>query len=133
MKKLIALACFACMGYAAQAQSAGSPAIDTLTDANTITIAQPNSTYFNNNMSGTWSVALVATKIDGTTAGKIYLDGSIDGVNYVVIDSLTLANVSGAQVKNIYISNKRVVKAQVRGVGSGTQNTQVKTSWAKGN
>lgn len=120
------------MGYAAQAQSAGSPAIDTLTDANTITIAQPFSTYFNNNMSGTWSVALVATKIDGTTAGKVYLDASIDGTNYVVMDSLTLANQSGAQVKNIYISNKRVVKTQVRAVGSGTQNTQIKTFYAKG-
>lgn len=36
----------------------------------------------------------VVTKASGTMAGTAYLYGSIDGVNYVLLDSLTLTNVT---------------------------------------
>ncbi len=41
----------------------------------------------------TFSIQTVATKISGTVSGKVYLSGSLDGVNYQVTDSsAALAN-----------------------------------------
>jgi hypothetical protein len=45
------------------------------------------------------SFTVVATKVSGTVAGKAYFYASGDGTNYDLIDSLTVANVSGAQYK----------------------------------
>jgi hypothetical protein len=42
------------------------------------------------------SVHLTGTRASGTVAGKVYLDASIDGSNYTVLDSVTLSN--GANV-----------------------------------
>lgn len=45
------------------------------------------------------AIQYVYTETSGTTAGKVYLEGSIDNTNYVLIDSLTLADVATAQTK----------------------------------
>lgn len=137
MKQIIILLAIIATSFAAQAQSAGSPALDTLTDAGTVTISQPNATYYNTNNSGTWSVTAQATKISGTTAGYAILQGSVDGTNFAPLtgtsaDSVALTNTAGLQYKNWYISNKRVAKVQVVFVGSGTQSTQVLAKFVKG-
>src|SRR5689334_437289 len=40
------------------------------------------------------------TETSGTTAGKVYLEGTING-SWVLLDSLTLSDVGTAQVKTI--------------------------------
>lgn len=134
MKQLLTFIAFICMGYAANAQSNGSPALDTLDNAGTVNILQPNTTYFNNNMSGTWAVVVKATKISGTTAGYAILQTSVDGTNYfaAVGDSLALSNTSGLQGKQFYKQGVRCAKARVQFVGSGSQSTQVSASFTKG-
>lgn len=137
MKKILSFIAIVCMGYAASAQSSGSPALDTLDNAATVNILQPNATYYNDNGSGIWSVSAQATKISGTTAGYAILQGSIDGTNFAPLtgtsaDSVALTNTSGLQFKNWYISNKRVAKVRVQFVGSGTQSTQVAAKFVKG-
>lgn len=39
------------------------------------------------------------TETSGTTAGKVYLEGSVDNVGWVALDSLTLADVATTQTK----------------------------------
>lgn len=45
------------------------------------------------------SLTVVATKTTGTVAGTAYFYGSGNGTNYDLLDSLTVANTSGAQYK----------------------------------
>lgn len=45
------------------------------------------------------SFTVVATKTSGTVAGTIYFYGSGNGTNFDLLDSLTVANTSGAQYK----------------------------------
>lgn len=134
MKKLLVIA-ISLFSYSAMAQSTSSPAIDTLTDAETPVLAQPNASYFKAS-DGTWSVGVVATKISGTTAGYAILQASIDGTNYAPItgtsaDSVALANVAGAQIKNWFMTGKKPAKVRVQFVGSGTQSTQIKAFFIK--
>lgn len=69
------------------------------------------------------------TKISGTTAGAVYLYGSLDNVTYVrlVTDSLLLSNVSTVQSKIWLVQPSSVQYYQVRVVPSGTQSTNIKT------
>jgi len=134
MKKLIfgALMLFSVTSFA---QSTSVPAIDTLADAETITLAQPNASYFKA-IDGIISVGVVATKISGTTAGSVILEASIDGTNYKGVygtsaDTLALTNTSGAQVKNWFLNGVKPAKMRIRFVGSGTQSTQIKAYFIK--
>lgn len=47
----------------------------------------------------TRSFTVVATKTSGTVAGTIYFYASGNGTNFDLLDSLTVANTSGAQYK----------------------------------
>lgn len=134
MKKVLFAAIMLCSA-GAFAQSTSSPAIDTLTDAETPVLAQPNASYFKAS-DGTWSVGVVATKISGTTAGYAILQGSIDGTNYSPLtgtsaDSVALADVAGPQIKNWFITGTKPAKVRVQFVGSGTQSTQIKAFFIK--
>lgn len=69
------------------------------------------------------SIQTNLTKLSGTAAGKVYLLGSLDGVNYVKDDSLTVANVT-TQSK-IFTSNpSKYVFYRVSFVGTGTQSVK---------
>ena len=128
MKKLIAIACFALMGYGAQAQSTSTPAIDTVTDAGTKYLAFPKAFL---NANGIWSAGVTITRLTGTAAGYAIIQGSLDGVTYSNLtntsaDSIALTNVA-SQAKNFYISvPKKVLNARIAVVGSGTQSIQIK-------
>lgn len=134
MKKLI-LGAFMLFSISTYAQSTSVPAIDTITDAETVTIAQPNASYFKAS-DGIFSVGVVITKISGTTAGSAVIEASIDGTNYkglygTAADTFAVANTSGAQVKNWFISGVKPAKIRVRFIGSGTQSTQIKGFFIK--
>lgn len=132
MRKLIAIALLA-FSINVQAQTTSTPAIDTLADAATVNLVSP-ANYFPGD--GIFSVGVVATKIDGTTAGYAILQASIDGTNYKPLtgtsaDSFALANTAGAQVKNWFLNGVKPNKIRISIVGSGTQNTQVKGYFIK--
>lgn len=134
MKKLI-FGAFMLFSISTYAQSTSVPAIDTITDAETVTIAQPNASYFKAS-DGIFSVGVVITKISGTTAGRAVIEASIDNTNYkglygTAADTFTVANTSGAQVKNWFISGVKPAKIRVRFIGSGTQSTQIKGFFIK--
>lgn len=137
MKKIIALLAFSFIGFAANAQSASTPAIDTATDAETINLVAP-ANYFKG-ADGTFAASIVATKISGTTGGTVYLQVSVDGTNYTNVmskygnyaDTFVLANTAGAQVKNWFLPDTKVANARLRVVTSGTQSTQIKGYFIK--
>jgi len=70
----------------------------------------------------TVSIQPVVTEVSGTTAGKVKLYGTIDGTNYVQLDSLVLADVTTAQTKIWNITPNKYPKYKVEGVGTGTMN-----------
>lgn len=134
MKKLLIIASML-ISCSAMAQSTSVPAIDTMDNAETITLAQPSATYFSGN-DGIFSVGIIATKISGTTAANIVIDASVDGTNYKPLygtssDTFALANTSGAQVKNWFVNGVKPNKVRIRFIGAGTQSTQVKAFFIK--
>jgi hypothetical protein len=99
MKKLFAiLVLFAVAALVAPTQTHAqinrtvslSKATLTSTDTSTATITADDYTR---------SFTVIVTKTSGTVAGKVYFYGSGDGTNFEKLDSLVLADVSGAQVK----------------------------------
>lgn len=78
---------------------------------------------------GYWDVVSIQanlTKISGTTAGKVYLLGSLDNVSFDRaggLDSLTVSNVT-LQSKTFHVSPSRYVFYRIQFVGTGTQSTR---------
>ncbi len=70
----------------------------------------------------TVSIQPIVTEHSGTTAGKVKLYGSIDATNYVLVDSLVLADVTTAQTKIWTITPNKYAKLKIEGVGTGTMN-----------
>lgn len=64
----------------------------------TITAADTLTTKFSNMGSNLRAVQYTYTETSGTSAGKVYLEGTINGT-WVLLDSLTLADVATAQTK----------------------------------
>lgn len=59
------------------------------TVVNTATV---NLTYTHRESKKTGAFQVINTKLSGTAAGKTYFMGSVDGTNYVKLDSLTNTN-----------------------------------------
>jgi hypothetical protein len=75
----------------------------------------------------TISVQVDLTRISGTTAGKLYYEGSLTGSGvYEKVDSLTLANVA-AQSKVFNSTPGKFVYYRVRVVPTGTQSTSFRS------
>lgn len=87
---MIALAGIFLVSYNAQAQARLTPLIDTMTNAETVTVS---TALLNGNFESIGFQAVV-TKISGTVAGYVVLQATIDGTNWATIssDTLTLAN-----------------------------------------
>ena len=73
------------MGVKAQIRTVSAP--DTAINADTSTI------NFNSIASKVKSFQATVSKISGTVAGKVYLQGTVDGNAWLNIDSLVLTNV----------------------------------------
>lgn len=91
MKKFFSLFLIAsvlfCSSSQAQLVKSVSPAKATLTNADTTTIS------FGNVENDVTSFQAVFTRASGTAAGRVVLQGTIDGTNYLGIDSLAFTNI----------------------------------------
>lgn len=113
MKTFIAtlfLLCFSLTGFSAT--MTGSPA--TVTNAVATSVKQKVS-----RASQSVTIQFVLTKTSGTIAGKATVQGSLDDVNYVNLDSLTLSNVT-TNTKISTFSGNPYLYYRVLVVGSGT-------------
>jgi hypothetical protein len=125
MKAIVAILCILMMsvcGITAYAQTAMTPATDTVTNAATrdLSLKIPGT-------NAVLTFQLNVVKLSGTTAGTAFVQGSLDGVNYVTLpgsDTLTLAN---ASVTKAWVQPRsNFLFYRIRVVGSGTQSTQLK-------
>jgi hypothetical protein len=67
----------------------------------------------------------VGTRISGTAAGKTYLMGSVDNVNYVKLDSFTNVNVA-TNTKVFTQTRPMYPYYKIRSEGTGTMSVQTK-------
>lgn len=117
MKKLLIVLCSALLVFFSQdtfAQSRLTPLLDTNVNAETENIETPALT----SNRGDFTFQYVGTKLSGTVAGKVYLQGSLDGVNYFNSDSLVLADVT-TQTKIFDVSAKKRLKWRFSVVTTG--------------
>jgi hypothetical protein len=74
------------------------------------------------------SAAVVVTKISGTVGGTLALQGSIDGTNWVTIDSTQTA--SDASANYLFNTTKGLQYYRISYAGTGTMSASFKTSLA---
>ena len=100
--------------------------VDTLENAETQYIT------FNPMASKLSAIQVTVKKVNGTVAGKVYLEGTIDG-NYVTLDSLTLSDQS-INTK-IFTISKSVGTAylgyRAKFATTGTQTSTAGASWLR--
>lgn len=94
MKKILLTALIAVFALAVNAQSTNTTT-KTITTADTVT-----HTSIGSNVRG---FQYTYTETSGTTAGKVYFEGTINGT-WVLLDSLTLSDVATAQTKVITVA-----------------------------
>lgn len=94
MKKILLTALVAVLALSVNAQSTNTTT-KTITAADTIT-----HTSIGSNVRG---FQYTYTESSGTTAGKVYLQGTINGT-WVNLDSLTLSDVATAQTKVVTVA-----------------------------
>lgn len=107
-----------------QAQSALTPAIDTLTNVDTLRVSVRAA-----GIKDMAAIQLNYTKISGTSASSVTLQASLDGVNYATVkgaDTATITNVAGVQTFLWKIVPSPYLWYRLYGVTSGTQSGQVK-------
>lgn len=92
------------------------------------TVANTGSSEHVITVSGTYNNGVfqhVGTKISGTVAGKTYLYGSVDAVNYIKLDSFTNVNVTTNSV--IFTQTRPMYPYyKIGSTGSGTMSMQTK-------
>ena len=100
--------------------------VDTLVDAETQNIT------FNPMSSKLRAIQVTVKKVTGTVAGKVYLEGTIDG-NYVLLDSLTLSD--QAINTKIFPFTRSVgtnyLGYRARFATTGTQTSTASASWLR--
>lgn len=92
------------------------------------TVANTGTTDHIITVSGTYNNGVfqhVGTKISGTVAGKTYLMGSVDAVNYVKLDSFTNVNVT-TNTKIFTQTRPMYPYYKISSEGSGTMSMQTK-------
>jgi len=67
----------------------------------------------------TKSVEFHATKVSGTVAGKVYLQGTVDGTNWDTVDSLTYAN-QATNYKVFSLTHLTYAQYRFQAIGSGS-------------
>ncbi len=86
-----------------------TPADDTLTNADTATVYISNATSGVGSVStavaesSARSVECLLTKLSGTAAGSVKLQGSVDGTNYITISTDTFTNITS----NVFVYSMR--------------------------
>lgn len=116
MKKFIfsiVMFCFAFIG-STTAQTVNFTGTDTVVNTGTKNISLSVSGAYN-----TGAFQVVITKIDGTVAGNAILQGSVNGTNFVNIDTLATSNVA-TQTKIFTENPVKYPFYRVSYTGSGT-------------
>lgn len=119
MKKFLFISfmalCFMGLGLMASAQQSLTVSKATLTNTDTSYLSVRLPFY-----ADIASFQIVDTKNSGTVAGKAYLQGSLDGVNYLTIgaDSLTLADQAiNTQIWSVSVSPYTFYRIMVKTTG----------------
>lgn len=134
MKQIVTLIAVLLMGYAASAQSTSTPSFDSVTNAGTVTLALPSTSYFGGT-DGTFTIGVVFKKGTGTPAGNIIIQGKVGGNVWIPLtkssaDSFAITNVDSNHHIFFY-TGKKVKDVRVQVVGSGTQKTRVEAYFIK--
>jgi hypothetical protein len=117
MKKLLFAICIMCFAYAASAQTTLTNSADTITNSTTVyaTSAKQNTAF------DRVSIQPVYTKLSGTVSAYALVQGSIDGTNYVDINTDTLALANQTTNTKIWVLEKTpYLYYRVKCVSSGT-------------
>lgn len=133
MKKLIFFIAFGLLGVAANAQVYNMTSIYS---QNSDTVVNTASEVLTKQINGVYSevtVQVVVTKISGTVAGTVVLQGSIDGTNYVTLNHLaqpaandTVTNTNVASQSWIWaIGTSKYIYYRVLATGSGTMSATI--------
>lgn len=102
MKKFLSAALIAALSFGALVvSSTNAKAQSTTTTSKTITTA--DTITYASVASKLKGLQYTYTETSGTTAGKVYLEGTINGT-WVLLDSLTLADVATAQTKVVIVT-----------------------------
>lgn len=119
MKKVLFTLLIAVITFSAQAQIRIQSRLDTLTNVDTsyLTFVQLGSKVK--------SFEIDATKISGTVAGKVYLQGSVSGNYWANIDSLVLADVATLQAKVVLPTVTSYASYRTKCITTGTQSFSV--------
>jgi hypothetical protein len=70
------------------------------------------------------------TESSGTTAGKVYLEGTVNGT-WVALDSLTLADVGTAQTKVFPITSTSYLSYRFRNTNTSSSSGSVKAAYVR--
>jgi hypothetical protein len=127
MKKFliaVVIAALSSLSFVTQkAQAQASPLqTKTITTADTIT--------YTNVPSKIKSFQYEYTETSGTTAGKVYLEGTITGT-YVLLDSLTLADVATAQTKVFLLTATSYKNYRFRNTNTSSATGTVKAAYVR--
>ena len=124
MKKIIFIFAFALVGMTSYAQT---PAVQTMAHSgDTVTNTETEDltiTLTGNYESVTFQY--VANKISGTVGGTAVLAGSLDGTNFIPIDTVTNTNVSTQTFKFNFTTRNIWKYYRVRCTGTGTMAARV--------
>jgi len=125
MKKMITLLLMACLAFTAalmmpqeakaQTLQSQKPTADTLVNTDTafiVTADIPDG-------SGIAGFQVVARRINGTNGGKVYLQESINGIDYVTLDSLTITNVARS-TRTFKITGQPALRYRAQFTSTGT-------------
>jgi hypothetical protein len=124
MKKLffaVIATAFMITGFNAQAQTIKSTT-KTITAADTLS--------FSNVGTHLKAFQYTYTETSGTSAGKVYLEGTINGT-YVLLDSLTLADVTTAQTKVFPITAETYLSYRFRNTNTSSATGTVKAYYIR--
>jgi hypothetical protein len=94
----------------------------TITAADTITFSAVPSKIL--------SFQYTFTETSGTTAGKVYMEGTVNGT-YVLLDSLTLSDVATAQTKVFTISATSYLNYRFRNTNTSSATGAVRVAWLR--
>jgi hypothetical protein len=124
MKKLLLLICLTVGITSAQAQS---PAVQTMAHSGD-TVTNTETEYLTATLTGNYTSVTfqyVASKLSGTVAGTAILQASLDGTNYIDLDTITNTNVTTNTDFFTFSTNNKYKYYRINCTGSGTMAARV--------
>lgn len=121
MKKILFLLSMALFTLiSVQAQRVPTAVTRSISSFDTLTNVDTSAINYNSIGSHVKGFQATVTKVSGTVAGKVYLQGTIDGYAWVTIDSLTLSN-QATNTKIFPITATTYNSYRSNAITSGTQ------------